>query len=163
MFLKRQQPWVQATTQYSSCAINGGSKSQLQHTVNILYISNLSAGSAVSTPAAARFQGNCQQSGQHRPPDRTHRCQYIFTVFSRLRLAVGSTPGIYARRSCRNSELGAPTAASKVNVSSQTPPNRSKLYSTSRLGSEMCFAGRSRCDHIFPLKAICLSGECGKR
>ena len=85
----------------------------------ILYNSDLSGGSAVSTAAAAGFGSGCQQSDRRRPPDQTHGrywCGQIFAPAAHRRAAAFLT-----RRFVSSQPTRRRAAASKINVSSQTP------------------------------------------
>ena len=85
----------------------------------LLYNSDLSGGSAVSTAAAAGFGSGCQQSDRRQPPDQTHGrywCGQIFAPAAHRRAAACLT-----RRFVSSQPTRRRAAASKINVSSQTP------------------------------------------
>ena len=85
----------------------------------VLYNSDLSGGSAVSTAAAAGFGSDGQQSDRRRPPDHTHGrswCGQIFAPAAHRRAAACLT-----RRFVSSQPTRRRAAASKINVSSQTP------------------------------------------
>lgn len=86
----------------------------------ILYNSDLSGGSAVSTAAAAGFGSGCQLSDRRRPPDQTHGRYWCGQIFApaahRTRAAACLT-----RRFVSSQPTRRRAAASKINVSSQTP------------------------------------------
>ena len=85
----------------------------------ILYNFDLSGGSAVSTAAAAAFGSDSQQSDRRRPLDQTYGrywCGQIFAPAAHRRAAACLT-----RRFVSSQPTRRRAAASKINVSSQTP------------------------------------------
>ena len=111
----------------------------------ILYNSDLSGGSAVSTAAAAGFGSGCQQSDRRRPPDQTHGrywCGQIFAPAAHRRAAACLT-----RRFVSSQPTRRRAAASKINVSSQTPRRIGRnctVRSTPLNTSQLCPSSQSK-------------------